>query len=68
MNANAIDGTYTNVQQAQNISQPATAPQTSATQPANSATPQGTQSASQSQAEPLYFYSPNLGRHVNILV
>lgn len=68
MSANAVDNSYTNVQQAQSLSQPATTPETNTTQPPNSTTTQGTQSASQPQTVPVYFYDANLGRHVNILV
>lgn len=71
MTSNAVDSVnYTAVQSTADYSRPATAPDTSATQPPNS----GENSSLKTQAEPqqeptaqVYFFDPNLGQYVNVL-
>jgi hypothetical protein len=72
MTANAVDTTnYTAIQATASYSRPATAPDTSSTQPPNS----GADSSLKTQAEPqprqlvqIYFFEPNLGQYVDVLV
>ncbi len=67
-NANSL--AYTPDERAAAYSRPATAPDTSSTQPAQNTreTQPPSQPEPQQQQVQVYFFDPNLGQHVNILV
>lgn len=68
MAVDAVQSNYSAAQGAGAYTQPASAPDTSATQPPSNDKTQEAQSSSQPQQTQVYFFDANLGQYVNILV